>query len=79
MSKDTKKVATGDFFFEKAPPVMDSFALSVVKNGANWQLIEIPYNLETMTTGTPKVISENDSMLEIEYQFKINAADRMFS
>ncbi len=59
-------------------PLMDSLFLSVVQDGQMWKLLEIPYNFASMHLGTPKLLMQDESMTEVEYQFKIAASDRMF-
>jgi hypothetical protein len=64
--------------FAEASPVYDRKAFSTFKNKFGWHLLEIPYNSNTMETGTPVVLITNTEQMEIEFQFQVASGKELF-
>lgn len=52
---------------------LESVAFGVVRNGDVYQLVRIPFNLDTLQAGQGEVIAENTDRWEIQGQFNFEA------
>lgn len=50
-------------------PKLDAVAFSVVRNGDLYQLVKIPFGVNSFSIGIPEVIFENTDRWEVQSQF----------
>jgi len=56
----------------------DQVGYSIMERDNKWHLVEIKYDALTLTPGYAKIISTDDSQIEIEEQMKIKIAENLF-
>jgi hypothetical protein len=60
------------------PIAMDSVGYSIMLRDAQYHLLEIPYNVATLTFGEPKIICSSPSKHEVVNKFRVEVAIKLF-